>query len=138
MRSSERGGAVMFNLNTLIGSTTEAILVAGNHRALDPYVVPAQLRAGAVPTLAGPTVCGAVYVRASSLNSHYELISPIRTDSYCTGSLRRCREAIGFGEDGVSGFGLDEGFGVIIVLLEITVDGAQTTTFRRRPALPLC
>jgi hypothetical protein len=64
MRSSERGGAVMFNLNTLIGSTTEAILVAGNCRSARPIRRPSAAsrgrgwRAGAIPTLAGPAVCG--------------------------------------------------------------------------------
>ena len=37
--------------------------------------------------------------------------------------MRRYRQASGFFEDAVGGFGPDEGLGIIVVFLEVSVDG---------------
>jgi hypothetical protein len=62
----------------------------------------------------------------------------IGTDIYCTGSNRRYRQAVEFGQDGVGGFGPDERFGAGIVFGEIGVkttfgDTARTANDPRLP-----
>src|SRR5271167_4113770 len=50
-------------------------------------------------------------------------VSPSMITGICTGSNGRYRQSVELGEDGVGGFGPSEGLGVIIVGVEIAVDG---------------
>ena len=50
--------------------------------------------------------------------------------------MKRCRQALGFGEDGIGGFGPDERFGIIVVVLEVAVDGSLQVGHGAEDAAP--